>query len=512
MSSQAILLYPHQLFQDISLFQTETQKTSRIYLVEDPLFFQDAQYPAHFHIQRLLLHRVSGLRFKAMLEEAGHTVTHLAFEGETIYDTLLTDLREHEITTLTLPDPCDFILSKRLKLWAHKHHISLVFKDSPGFINTTENLADFFKDRQKYAQTSFYIHQRKQRGILLDLEGKPRGGKWSFDPANRKKLPRDHTPPDIALPTDHNSALLQEQFEALKMHLPQAIGIAEFEVNQFYYPTTHSGALSWLDAFLEQRLQNFGDFEDALSEKHPYIYHSLLSPLLNTGLLTPHQVIKASLSYANIQEGTPRAIPINALEGFIRQVIGWREYMRAVYVREGVKLRNGNFWNHQHPMPESLYAGTTGMPPVDHVIAKLKQTAYGHHIERLMVLGNFMCLCEIHPTAVYTWFMEFFIDAYDWVMVPNVYSMSQYADGGLLTTKPYISGSNYLRKMSDYPKGDWCDIWDSLYWRFIHKHRAFFEQNPRLRMITGHLDRMGKSGIEQHVERANAYLKNVHNR
>ena len=284
----------------------------------------------------------------------------------------------------------------------------------------------------------------------------------------------------------------------------------KFDVKQFYYPTTHSGARHWLDDFLHQRFQHFGDFEDALSQSHAHIYHSLLSPLLNTGLLTPQQVVDSSLAYAESQEGTPKAVPINALEGFIRQIIGWREYMRAMYVREGVEIRNGNFWDHQHPMPASLYAGTTGILPVDHCIDKLKKTAYGHHIERLMVLGNFMCLCEIHPTAIYTWFMEFFIDAYDWVMVPNVYSMSQYADGGLLTTKPYISGSNYLRKMSDYPKGEWCDTWDSLYWRFIHKHRSFFEQNPRLRMITGHLDRMGTTGVNQHLERANAYLEKLH--
>jgi deoxyribodipyrimidine photolyase-related protein len=511
MSSSAILLYPHQLFEELSRFQTGFSKTpSRVYIVEDPLFFQDEQYPAHFHIQRMLLHRVSGLRFKAHLEQAGHPVVYLSFEGQEIYQTLLASLREHKITTLVLPDPCDFMLSKRLNLWADHHGISLVFKESPGFINTTESLNDFFKGRQKYAQTSFYIHQRKQLGILLDLEGKPRGGQWSFDPANRKKLPRGHHPPDILLPIDHDPTLLQEQFEVLKTQFPQAIGIAAFDATRFYYPTTHTGALQWLNTFLQERLQNFGDFEDALSQNHPHIYHSILSPLINTGLLTPQQVIEASLNYANAQEGTSQAIPINALEGFVRQIIGWREYMRAVYLREGVKIRTSNFWDHQHPMPESLYTGTTGIPPVDHSLAKLKQTAYGHHIERLMVLGNFMCLCEIHPTAVYTWFMEFFIDAYDWVMVPNVYSMSQYADGGILTTKPYISGSNYLRKMSDYPKGEWCDIWDSLYWRFIHKHRAFFEQNPRLRMITGHLDRMGTTGVNQHLECANAYLERLH--
>jgi deoxyribodipyrimidine photolyase-related protein len=196
---------------------------------------------------------------------------------------------------------------------------------------------------------------------------------------------------------------------------------------------------------------------------------------LNIGLLTPGEVVAETLAFSR-----KRRVPLNSLEGFLRQVIGWREFMRAVYLGVEKKQRRMNFWDHKRRLPLSLYSGETGLAPLDTVIRRINQNAYAHHIERLMILGNFMLLSEIDPNAVYRWFMEMFIDAYDWVMVPNVYGMSQYADGGLITTNPYISSSNYLRKMSDFPAGDWCAVWDGLYWRFVGKHRDFFLGNPRL--------------------------------
>lgn len=212
--------------------------------------------------------------------------------------------------------------------------------------------------------------------------------------------------------------------------------------------------------------------------------------------------MNAALDYAD-------RVPLNSLEGFIRQVIGWREYMRGVYRLTGRQQRCRNFWGHTHPMPRALYQGTTGIDPVDTVIRRVLRHAYCHHIERLMVLGNFMLLCEIHPDAVYRWFMELFIDAYDWVMVPNVYGMSQFADGGLSTTKPYISGSNYILKMSNFRKGAWCAVWDALYWRFIDLHRDFFAMNPRMSVMVKQCDRLGPR-LAEHHRTANAFLEQFH--
>jgi deoxyribodipyrimidine photolyase-related protein len=180
--------------------------------------------------------------------------------------------------------------------------------------------------------------------------------------------------------------------------------------------------------------------------------------------------------------------------------------MRGVYVTKGSEERVRNFWGFSRKIPKSFYDGTTGIFPVDETIKKVLETGYCHHIERLMVLGNFMLLCEFDPDEVYRWFMELFIDAYDWVMVPNVYGMSQFADGGLMATKPYISGSNYLMKMSDYKKGEWQHVWDGLFWRFMHIHRDFFLQNPRLGMLVNTFDKMPHEKQKSHLKNAEEFL------
>lgn len=271
------------------------------------------------------------------------------------------------------------------------------------------------------------------------------------------------------------------------------------------YPYTRESALVWLEDFLKQRFEEFGPYEDAIEPDQPLLHHSLLSPMLNVGLLTPEEVLTKSLFYA-----ARHAIPLNSTEGFVRQILGWREFMRGVYLSKGRQLRVSNFWQFQHPMPKSFYEGTTGLLPVDSVIHQITRTGYCHHIERLMVLGNAMLLCEIHPEAVYRWFMEFFIDAYDWVMVPNVYGMSQFADGGKLTTKPYFSGSNYLMKMGHYPKGEWQATWDALFWRFMHVHRDFFLQNYRMRMLVRMFDKMPDERRATHLSNAASFLKRIH--
>ncbi|MEM8776273.1 MAG: FAD-binding domain-containing protein, partial [Pseudomonadota bacterium] len=193
-------------------------------------------------------------------------------------------------------------------------------------------------------------------------------------------------------------------------------------------------------------------------------------------------------------------------EGFVRQIIGWREFMRATYEDLGVRMRTTNHWKHRRRMPESFYNGTTGIDPFDDVIRRLLETGYCHHIERLMVLGGFMFLCEIDPDDVYRWFMEMFIDSYDWVMVPNVYAMSQNADGGLITTKPYFSGSNYVCKMSHWQKGPWAETWDGLYWRFIEKHRESLARNPRWAMMCRTAERMAPEKMQAHLDNAEAFL------
>ena len=272
----------------------------------------------------------------------------------------------------------------------------------------------------------------------------------------------------------------------------------------FIYPTDFDSAKSWYQQFLNNRFDEFGPYEDALLKEKSIINHSILSPIINSGLISPDYIVHKTLEYYQKNN-----IRLNSCEGFIRQIIGWREFIRGVYLCKGVEERTKNFWGFKRKIPSSFYDGTTGIEPVDDTIKKINSSAYANHIERLMIIGNFMLLCEFDPDEVYRWFMELFIDAYDWVMVPNVYGMSQFADGGLMSTKPYISSSNYILKMSDYKKGYWCKIWDGLFWNFMDKQRAFFIKNPRMRMLISSFDKMDISKRETHLITADNFLKNL---
>ena len=286
----------------------------------------------------------------------------------------------------------------------------------------------------------------------------------------------------------------------VKEHFPGARGT----VTPFFWPVTFEDANRWFEDFLVNRLAFFGRFEDAIHRDEPVLFHAAVSPLLNIGLLTPRDVVDATLEYASDHE-----VPVESLEGFIRQVIGWREFVRAVYLQAGDRERASNILGLDRPVPPCFWDASTGLEPVDATIRRVLATGYCHHIERLMVLGNIMLLAGFHPGRVCDWFSELFIDAYDWVMVPNVYGMSQFADGGMMSTKPYISGSRYILKMGNYPRGPWCDLWDALYWRFLYVHRDLLAQNPRMAPFTGYIVRMQEDKREQLLQRAEQYLVSI---
>jgi len=274
--------------------------------------------------------------------------------------------------------------------------------------------------------------------ILMDGD-RPEGGKYSFDAENRKKLPKTVAVPEPYQPSEAHE--ISEAREWVKSRFPEALG----QSYHFQYGISREEAFEALELFLKERFQLFGDYEDAISMNHRVAFHSVLTPYLNIGLITPQEVVDRVLEYV----GQGDVIPLNSLEGFIRQVIGWREFMRIIYLRHGVFERKENFWNFTRKMPQSFYDGTTGIDPVDHVIQTLHEDAYCHHIERLMVLGNFMMLCRIDPDDVYQWFMEFFIDAYDWVMVPNVYGMSHNFTGSSVAAFP-DTRKDALRRLAEF--------------------------------------------------------------
>ena len=367
---------------------------------------------------------------------------------------------------------------------------------SPMFTCSREQFSTFASGKQRLLMADFYKQQRRRLSILVDDNGQPAGGRWSFDADNRKKLPRNVTPPDI--PKAERGAHVEDVIALVKKAFPDHPGNAE----EFRWPTTRAGAESWLDDFIDSRLEHFGPYEDAMTTRSATVFHSLLSPLLNLGLLTPQDVIDKVLENAG-------AMPLQSVEGFVRQVIGWREFVRGVYREFGEHQEQGNFWNHERELTAAWYEGTTGIPPLDDTIRTAQRLGWAHHIPRLMVLGNLMTLCEIRPASAHRWFMEMFVDSSEWVMGPNVYGMGLFSDGGVFATKPYICGSNYLLKMSDYGKGDWCDVVDGLYWRFIDKHREFFAGNPRLALMPRALDRLAPERRTAIFSAAETFLENV---
>ncbi|MDE3254215.1 MAG: cryptochrome/photolyase family protein, partial [Bacteroidota bacterium] len=463
---------------------------------EENLFFR--QYP--FHQQKLVLHRASMKFYEDWLQKNNYPVRYIeTTAAENDCRRLVQQLAEQNTKEIHIAEVADNWLQKRMEQACSQNHIRLSQYDSPNFLHTPQSLREYFDKKKTYFQTDFYTWQRKQRNLLLEKDGKPLGGKWTFDAENRQRFPKNEKPPALALPEENPYLIEAKKYVAT--HFPNNYG----DLNQpALFAVTFADAEKWLDDFLAHRFEKFGIYEDAIVAGELVLHHSVLSPMLNIGLLQPQQILGKAIAAAS-----KYAIPLNSLEGFIRQILGWREFIRIVYEREGSKQRTTHYWKFTRKIPHSFWTGQTGIGPVDTTIRKILQTGYCHHIERLMVLGNFMLLCEFDPDEVYRWFMELFIDAYDWVMVPNVYGMTQFADGGLMTTKPYISGSNYLNKMGDFEKGDWQATWDGLFWRFMHVHRSFFAKNPRLGMLLNTFDKMSLEKQQQHISKAENFLKQL---
>lgn len=490
MANAVTIVFPHQLFKE----HPAIAKGQTVYLVEECLFF--TQYL--FHQQKLVLHRASMKFYESWLQQQQYPVEYIpTTEKNSDCRLLVAHLAKEKITDIHMAVVADDWLQKRMQQACASHHIKLHQYNSPNFLNTPAGVEDFFSTKKNYFQTDFYTWQRRQRNILLDKQHKPLGGKWTFDADNREKFPKKQNAPQLHLPQEN--AFITEAKLYVQQHFAHHYGSAS---SPCLFVVTFDDAEKWLDDFLQHRFEKFGVYEDAIVAKETVLHHSVLTPMLNIGLLHPQQIIDKALLAAD-----QYAIPLNSLEGFIRQIMGWREFIRIVYEREGSKQRTTNYWKFTRKIPPAFWTGNTGIVPIDITIKKVLRTGYCHHIERLMVLGNFMLLCEFDPDEVYRWFMELFIDAYDWVMVPNVYGMTQFADGGLMTTKPYISGSNYLMKMSDYEKGNWQKIWDGLFWRFMHVHRTFFLKNPRLGMLVNTFDKMPVEKQQHHLDNAQQFLQ-----
>ncbi len=471
------LVYPHQLFEDTEIFTKIDKKEDRVFLIEDELYFK--QY--NFHKLKIEFHERSMKYYREYLESKDFNVK--------IIESLEEIKNIEHIEKVYTYDVVDDYLEVKIKKFFTTKKIELEILETPMFLTSNSEIDTYLitqkTHKQKYFMKNFYVWQRKRLNILIQKDGIPNGNKWSFDEDNRQKVPKN-----IEIPVS-------------------------LKFDDFIYATNFQDAKKCLKYFLEKKLNNFGPYEDAVIDTENVLFHSVLTPYLNSGLLTPKYVIEKTLKY---YENNDKVL-LQSVEGFIRQIIGWREYMRLVYLKLGSKIRSGNYFEAKRKLPESFWTGNTGILPIDNSIEKINNTAYDHHIPRLMILGNFMNLAGFHPDEVYRWFMERFIDAYDWVMVPNVYSMALYADGGEITTKPYISGSSYVLKMSNFKKGktnnlksdgeSWDKIWDAMFWNFVGNHFQKLEKEGRLGFIGVQYKKMSSEKKEQYKTIAENYLENL---
>ncbi len=466
-----VLVFPHQLFEDNQLLEKIHPTNDEVWILEDFLFFK--QYK--FHKKKIMLHRATMKKYAEQLKQQGFTIRYIESENLPKRNSLYQYItqKSSSIEKIFCYEVHDFYLKKDLEKIEKDSGIEIIFFASPMFINTIEQNRVFFAQQKKPFMKNFYEWQRKRLNILVDENAKPIGGKFSFDSENRKKLPKN-----IFIPQRDTieNTYIQEAREYVKNNFESNYG----ESDDFEYVIDSESAKNELKYFLDQLLENFGPYEDAISQKESFVFHSVLSPYINIGLITPEFILRECESF---YKKNPH-LNFASLEGFIRQIIGWREFMMAMYEIHGVTMRNKDFWNHTKSLESYWWDGNSENLVIANTINKTLKHAYNHHIERLMVLGNYMLLSEYQSDEVYEWFMTMYIDSYDWVMVPNVYGMSNFSDGGIFATKPYICASNYILKMSDYKRdGIWDKDFDEKFWNFLKKHKDFFSTNIRFRML-----------------------------
>jgi deoxyribodipyrimidine photolyase-related protein len=446
--------------------------TVRVLMVEDAALCRRRTY----HQQKLTLVLAAMRSHRDALEDRGYRVDYITLEDELSLAQVLKRQKVRELVSFTA-------VSKGQRAWIRRacrqHDIAWQERPSPMFLTNAETFEELAGTRLPLNQGRFYTAQRRRLNILMTAADEPVGGQFSFDEDNRRKLPKKQAVPELPnIPADD---LTQATARDVARHFPDHPGAGQ----ELWLPVSRAGALRWLRTFLEERFAGFGTYEDAISQRSWSLFHSALSPLLNLGLLTPDEVLERALAQAEAS-----AVPINDVEGFTRQLIGWREFVHGVYQRHGEDMRHANQRRQTRRLTDSWHEGALGIPPYDDAVKTMRRYGWNHHIERLMVIANLMNLAEIQPLDVHEFFMTWYLDAYDWVMVPNVYGMGLNSDDNTFATKPYICGSNYWLKMSDYGKGDWTDVVDGLYWRFVREHRDTLARNPRTAMMPRNLDRL----------------------
>lgn len=466
---------------------------------------QETDYVRH-HAQKILGIFAAMREFARQLQTAGHRVHYLRIDDPQNRHALPANLdnllQRYQASRFEYQLPDEHRLDVQLNDYVRRQTIPCQPVDSEHFYTTRTDAAEWFAGKPHWLMEVFYRRMRVKHRVLLTDNRRPLGGQWNYDHDNRKSWPGQPPAPADFRPRHDHSALWQSVAAA------GVNSFGEANASQFGWPVHRLEALQQLAHFIEQVLPHFGRYQDAMSQHHWRLFHSLLSFALNCKMLNPREVIAAAeIAYHNGN------VPLAAAEGFIRQILGWREYVRGVYWAQMPGYAEHNYFNHQRPLPKWFWTADTRMRCLAHAIGQSLQQAYAHHIQRLMVIGNFALLAGINPRQVHEWYLGVYIDAFEWVELPNTLGMSQFADGGLLATKPYVSSAAYIDRMSDYCKGCFYDKklrigekacpFNALYWDFFIRHQPRLAKNPRLTMVYRNVDKLSVTelqGIRQQVE------------
>ncbi|MEN9323157.1 MAG: hypothetical protein RL699_937 [Bacteroidota bacterium] len=472
----------------------------------------ETDYATH-HIQKIVGFFSAMQAFAAELKAKQHQVIYIHLNdphNEQSFKQNITRLVETEkFTRFEYQLPDEYRLDEQLIALCASLQIPTSVCDSEHFMSERNELGDFFAGKKTFLMESFYRAMRKKHTILMEGD-KPRTGQWNYDGENRMKLPKNHlaTPP-LVFTNDVTQVFAEIQKTNIKT-------IGNIDPLQFVWPINRGQSLELLEFFVAECLPLFGSYQDAMAPNQWSLYHARLSFSMNCKLLSPAEVINRCIQE---WEAQPEKIAYNQLEGFVRQIIGWREYMRGIYWHKMPEYATLNYFNHQADLPEWFWTGNTKMHCLKDAINQSLDYAYAHHIQRLMVTGNFALLAGVYPDAVDAWYLGIYIDAIQWVEITNTRGMSQFADGGIVGTKPYVSSAAYIDKMSHYcgscyykkavKTGDKACPFNSLYWHFYDKHEDKLAKNPRIGMMYNVWRNMQPEAKVALLEQADFYLKNI---
>jgi len=476
----------------------------------------EATYAKH-HPQKIALVFAAMRHFAAELRAQGWAVDYVALDDPDNTGNLAGEaeraLARHGLDAIHITEPGEWRLARDIGGWAERLGVPVYVHTDRRFLVSVGQFDEWARDRRRLRMEDFYRQLRRRQGVLLDADGGPAGGRWNFDSDNRKPLPKTGLPktglPIPPPPRFEPDAATREVLALVRARFSHHFGSLE----GFTWATTRRDAERARDHFFAHALPLFGDYQDAMRSGEPWLFHAVLSPYLNLGLLEPLDLIERA--EAAWRDG---AAPLNAVEGFIRQILGWREYIRGVYWRYMPEYAERNALGHDRPLPWLYWSGETDMNCLRETITATRDHAWAHHIQRLMVTGNFALLTGVAPKAVCDWYLCVYADAYEWVELPNTLGMALYADGGLLGSKPYAASGKYIHRMSDYCRGcrysvhqatgpDACPF-NALYWHFLIRNRPHLWSNHRLRMPYRNLDRMDPDRREALFERGEAIMEN----